>query len=423
MAAPNESPPSSYPQVPTKSLVPEQQEFLNVIKRFHYTQEYDLLSTEKALGEGVNGKVLRVQHRTSKKICAMKTIRYSPKAMNEVSLQYLAQKDCDNIVKIEDVYYCSTSQPGDRHAVFWFYLILELCEGGELFEAIVGPKSRNFNEREVAHIIRQVAQAVYHLHFTLGIAHRDLKPENILLKSADRSKYPVVKLTDFGFAKQSRSSQNSKNLKTPCYTPYYKAPEIPAELNRSTTSAKTLDENGGYDEGCDLWSLGVILYIMLVGRPPFFSTTGQNNMTPGMDKNIRAGKYATHDEKFQSLSSDAKDLIQKMLLVDRRQRIRIDKVVEHPYVTQELQSIASNIPSYDTYHNVNKWMNTNLQPQRPVSQKINLTLPEPNLVNGRKRNSRLGDKRKWPLTAAKVEPISPKMVKSSSEESGKGSGE
>ena len=312
--------PASNPQVPYVSLLSYQQEILNdVVKRYDYTQEYKPVK-DLPLGEGVNGKVVKVRNIKTGKLCAMKTIEHCPKAMMEVSLHYLAQRgDCKYICKIEDIFYI---QRADMNNKFYFYLVMELCEGGELFEAIVGRKSRNFNEKQVAMVMRQVVEAVYHLHFTLGIAHRDLKPENILLISADRRLQPEIRLTDFGFAKQSRNKENEKNLKTPCYTPYYAPPEI---FNNSMK----------YDEACDLWSLGVILYIMLVGRPPFFSTTGRNDLTPGMRRNIDQGKYAQNDERFLSLSKEAQDLIKNMLLVNKEQRITIDRVIKHPYIKQE----------------------------------------------------------------------------------------
>ena len=199
----------------------------------------------------------------------------------------MAQRDCKYICKIEDIFY--KKRTSDDHN--YFYIIMELCTGGELFEAIVGEKCRHFNERDVAIVMRQVVEAVNHLHLKLGIAHRDLKPENILLTSSDVSRPPEIRLTDFGFARQSRNVHNRPALKTPVYTPYYVDPGIVAILDNKDEAAK-------YNESCDIWSLGVILYIMLVGRPPFFSTTGKNTLTPGMKKNISLGHYQKEDINF-----------------------------------------------------------------------------------------------------------------------------
>ena len=159
--------------------------------------------------------------------------------------------------------------------------MMENCEGGELFDYLMHrmqKKSENndatiFTERELADIIRQICSALKHLHTTLGIAHRDLKPENLLLtKNFTPLSSGKIKLTDFGFAKEAHKNQ----LKTACYTPYYAPPEVLG--------------SGNYNYACDIWSLGVILYILLTGKPPFYSASGQNCLTPGMKHKIQENK-------------------------------------------------------------------------------------------------------------------------------------
>ena len=125
------------------------------------------------------------------------------------------------------------------------FLVLELCKGGELFDKIINKKF--LTEKEAAGIFRVIVQAVDYLH-KHGVVHRDLKPSNILF--ADNTDRPEsLRIIDFGFAKQLRDTNGL--LMTPCYTANYAAPEV---LKRQ-----------GYDAACDIWSLGVMLYIMLSG--------------------------------------------------------------------------------------------------------------------------------------------------------------
>jgi p90 ribosomal S6 kinase len=130
------------------------------------------------------------------------------------------------------------------------YLVLELCRGGELFDKILS--KRFLTEREAAGTMKVIAGVVDYLHRN-GVVHRDLKPSNILY--ADGSDRPeALRIIDFGFAKQLRDENGL--LMTPCYTANYAAPEV---LKRQ-----------GYDAACDIWSLGVLLYIMLSGYVLFF---------------------------------------------------------------------------------------------------------------------------------------------------------
>ena len=125
------------------------------------------------------------------------------------------------------------------------YLVLELCRNGELLDKMLAKKS--LTEKEAASILRGIVNAVDYLHRN-GVVHRDLKPSNILY--ADSSEKPEsLRIIDFGFAKQLRDENGL--LMTPCYTAHYAAPEV---LKKQ-----------GYDAACDIWSLGVLLYIMLSG--------------------------------------------------------------------------------------------------------------------------------------------------------------
>lgn len=160
-------------------------------------------------------------------------------------------------------------------------------------------------------MVRQIAMATAHLH-SLNIAHRDLKPENLLY--ADSSLSAPLKLTDFGFAKETTAGLD---LKTPCYTPYYVAPEVLGPES--------------YDKMCDSWSLGVITYILLCGYPPFYSNHGAA-ISPGMRRRIRQGQYDFPNPEWNRVSNQAKDLIRGLLRTDPQSRLTVEQVVNNPWI-------------------------------------------------------------------------------------------
>ncbi|CAN7988138.1 unnamed protein product, partial [Ixodes hexagonus] len=238
------------------------------------TQDYSI--SDQVLGLGINGKVVECYHRTAGSKFALKVLRDNVKARREVDLHWRAS-NCQHIVNIADVY--ENAYGGNRCLL----VVMECMEGGELFQRIQERAEGAFTEREAAEIIRDICKAVAHLH-RMNIAHRDLKPENLLYSKPDDS--AVLKLTDFGFAKETT---NFNSLQTPCYTPYYVAPEVLGPER--------------YDKSCDMWSLGVIMYILLCGFPPFYSNHGLA-ISPGMKKRIRAGQYDFPNPEWKHVSQD-----------------------------------------------------------------------------------------------------------------------
>lgn len=341
-------------EIPSTSLIPQQNEILrdeSIVKRTRLSEEYVYAESDRQsiLGQGVSGPVLKLKNIQTGRIFAMKQIRVNSTTAREVTLHYIAQKECEYVTGIEDIFI---NRCHDRE---YFYLIMEYCEGGELFDAITGKNNRHFTERQVASIVRQISTALLHLHTKLGIAHRDLKPENVLLKSKDPSQEPQVRLSDFGFAKQAKDPSNHPALKTACYTPYYAAPEIFG--------------NERYNVACDVWSLGVILYIMLTGEPPFYSIHGKNAMTPNMKGKLQRGDYKKYGPKWEKISGEAQDLIKNMLDVNKDTRITIRGVMAHPYITKDLQMFDADVKiefdSQDQYiqeelRNINQQMGNNL---------------------------------------------------------------
>ncbi|KAK2091198.1 MAP kinase-activated protein kinase 3 [Saguinus oedipus] len=227
----------------------------------------------------------------------------SPKARQEVDHHWQASGG-PHIVCILDVY------ENMHHGKRCLLMIMECMEGGELFSRIQERGDQAFTEREAAEIMRDIGTAIQFLH-SHNIAHRDVKPENLLYTSKEKD--AVLKLTDFGFAKET--TQNA--LQTPCYTPYYVAPEVLGPEK--------------YDKSCDMWSLGVIMYILLCGFPPFYSNTGQA-ISPGMKRRIRLGQYGFPNPEWSEVSEDAKQLIRLLLKTDPTERLTITQFMNHPWI-------------------------------------------------------------------------------------------
>ncbi|XP_028401585.1 MAP kinase-activated protein kinase 2-like [Dendronephthya gigantea] len=274
-------------------------------KKSPITDVYTITTT--VLGVGINGKVVEcVEKKTGFKY-ALKVLQDNAKSRRELGLHWKAGA-CPFIVKIKEVYENKFMRRDSLLAV------MECMTGGELFEAIQRRSETHqpFTEREAAEIIRTVTLALAHLH-SMDIAHRDLKPENLLF--TNKQPNAVLKLTDFGFAKET--TPDKLTLQTPCYTPYYVAPEVLGPQM--------------YDKSCDMWSLGVIMYILLCGFPPFYSNHGAA-ISPGMKKRIRQGQYSFPDPEWSNVSTQAKELIRGLLKTNPHERYTVEKVINNPWI-------------------------------------------------------------------------------------------
>uniref|UniRef100_A0A8C5NEX7 non-specific serine/threonine protein kinase n=1 Tax=Gouania willdenowi TaxID=441366 RepID=A0A8C5NEX7_GOUWI len=223
--------------------------------------------------------------------------------------------------------------PGhSRSRVFREVEMLYQCQGSILAHI---HKRRHFSEQEACVVVQDIASALDFLH-NKGMAHRDLKPENILCES--EHKISPVKICDFdlgsGIKLNSDSSPiSTPELLTPCGSAEYMAPEVVEAFSEEATI---------YDKRCDLWSLGVILYIMLSGYPPFVGRCGgdcgwelgepchtcQNTLF----ESIQEGKYEFPEKEWAHISSSAKDLISKLLVRDAKNRLSASQVLQHPWV-------------------------------------------------------------------------------------------
>jgi len=188
------------------------------------------------------------------------------------------------------------------------YMVMDLLEGGELFDRIVAKGS--YSENEAARVVRIVAEGLQYLHKN-GIVHRDLKPENLIYQST--SDEALLKITDFGLAK-IRNPDKAVQLRTACGTPGYVAPEVL--------------EGKQYGKEVDLWSLGVILYILLCGFPPFYDES-----TAGLYRQIKNGQYDYPDPYWTEISDEAKEVVSGLLTVDPKKRSSPEDLLSMSWVT------------------------------------------------------------------------------------------
>jgi len=263
------------------------------------------------LGRGGFSVVRKGTHKQTGIPYAIKIIE---KNQSEEELQLL-QREIDimrklkhkNIIGLEEVY--------DESA--YIYLVLELVTGGELFDQIVSRGT--YSERDAANVIRQILEAVEYMHDN-GIAHRDLKPENLLCGGSHGD---VIKVTDFGLSKDFGTA----TLRTSFGTPDYVAPEVL--------------KGQPYDNSVDVWSIGVITYILLCGFPPFYGSNDQQ-----IFEKILKAEYDFPSPDWDGISQEAKDFIRAILVLDYNQRPTASDCLEAPWITSsapanELQRLES----------------------------------------------------------------------------------
>lgn len=267
----------------------------------------------RVLGRGVSSVVYLCTHKATGEEFAVKIIDKSrvedaDAVRNEVAcLRALGRHP--NIIHLRDEF----------DSVSATYLVFELALGGELFDQLT--KRVYFSERHARAIMRQLLSALMHIH-THGYVHRDLKPENILLTESGQ-----VKIADFGLAIVLPAG--APLLHEVCGTPGYMAPEV-IECHIHPTTAD------GYGRPVDLWACGVIMYTLLVGFPPFWSSSRIQLM-----RMIRAGRYSFVSTYWDHISVEAKDLISKLLVVDPRRRLTVDQALDHAWILGSISGAAS----------------------------------------------------------------------------------
>lgn len=321
----------STPCFPLKESLDQSRSDLNIsidskmfvsLKTGKVTDHYKI---SNVLGVGAYGKVTRVIHKRTNQERALKAIKISEtahetseKASRKLFTEASMLKDLDypNIIKLFDVFK-------DQK---YYYMVTEYCSGGELFEKI--QKQNGFSEKMAADYMKQLLSAISYLH-SKRICHRDLKPENLLLNS--KSPDAKIKLIDFGV---SCKFTPGKKMKEKVGTAYYIAPEV---LRKS------------YDEKCDVWSCGVILYIMLCGYPPF-----AGNSDKEIFSKIKNSSLKFPEGDWTNVSSEAKSLVKRMLEYEPVRRLSAQEALGNKWIqknTKEKQldpMILQNLRLFNT---------------------------------------------------------------------------
>jgi len=265
----------------------------------------DMYDLSINLGKGTFGTVERCTHRQTNKLRAIKSIPkkkvYHPDRLaHEVEVMRMLEHP--HILKLYETF------EDDKY----IYIIMELCRGGELLEKLTSLRGGGLSEGAVASVMRQVVGAVHYMH-QQHVCHRDLKPENFLLmQEVPDVAEAHVKVIDFGFA---TLFEPGGFMRTRACTNNYVAPEV---------------LGGCYNESCDIWSLGVIVYVLLSGQKPFWGTNEVDMLAKV--------KSCTYDfespDCWASISEDAKDLIRHILVLDVGRRLSAEKALQHIWIAQ-----------------------------------------------------------------------------------------
>lgn len=240
---------------------------------------------------------------TAVKIISKKKLSEDDLASLAMEIEILGCLNHPHIIKLYETY--------DEGADI--YIVTELVEGGELFDRIVA--KTNYTEKEARDLIKLLLETLAYMH-DQGVVHRDLKPENLLLCSENDDS--DIKIADFGFAKRV-ADLNPRE--TACGTPGYVAPEIL--------------RGDSYSTEVDIWSMGVICYVLLAGYPPFYDEDQKK-----LFKKIKEGRYYFHEEYWSNTSPEAIDLIKRMLCVNQKERWSAARLLQHPWILDSDEKLA-----------------------------------------------------------------------------------
>ncbi|XP_052006510.1 calcium/calmodulin-dependent protein kinase type II delta chain-like isoform X14 [Xyrauchen texanus] len=291
-----------------------------IVTSTRFTDEYQLY---EELGKGAFSIVRRCVKKSTGQEYAAKIINTKKLSARDHQKLEREARICrllkhPNIVRLHD----SISEEG------FHYLVFDLVTGGELFEDIVAREY--YSEADASHCINQILESVSHIH-QHDIVHRDLKPENLLL--ASKMKGAAVKLADFGLAIEVQGDQQA--WFGFAGTPGYLSPEV---LRKDP-----------YGKPVDIWACGVILYILLVGYPPFWDEDQHK-----LYQQIKAGAYDFPSPEWDTVTPEAKNLINQMLTINPAKRITADQALKHPWICQR-STVASMMHRQETVECLRKF--------------------------------------------------------------------
>ena len=273
------------------------------IKDINPEQDYRKL---KMISEGQNSSVYEVQNRVTDIIRSMKIIKKNPGSSKQDEkdiidqINILKKIDHPNIVKMFEFYNYQD----------YYSIIAEFCKGGQFYEEIRAKAP--FDEKYTAYVMYQIFSAINYCH-KLNIIHRDLKPENIFIVNRYKNNYyPNIKIADFGMGTMIEKNKFQNKL---VGSIHYVAPEVIEKR---------------YNEKCDIWSCGVIMYALLSRNPPFGGDTEEEIIYK-----IKKGNYDLKSHPFDKISESGKDLIRKLLTKDIKQRISAQDALNHPWFKEQ----------------------------------------------------------------------------------------
>lgn len=276
----------------------------DVRKRYHINP--------KEIGHGHYGIVRKCMDRETKEWYAIKSILKSKVNKVEIlkrEIEILAEVDHKNIIKLIEVH----------EDLKYIHLITELCTGGELFDRIIAKSQTpegHYSEKDAANLVASILSAIAYCH-ERQIVHRDLKPENFLFVSQDEN--APIKIIDFGLSRHEATGQGI--MRTKVGTPYYVAPEV---LRKE------------YTKMCDIWSIGVITYILLCGYPPFYGDSDNQ-----IFDSVKAGRFDFPSPEWDTISDSAKDFVCSLLKLDPSKRLTATQALGHQWIRKQTQHRSS----------------------------------------------------------------------------------
>mmetsp|Transcript_73996 Transcript_73996/g.154272 ORF Transcript_73996/g.154272 Transcript_73996/m.154272 type:complete len:734 (+) Transcript_73996:87-2288(+) len=284
-----------------------------------------------ALGSGNSGCVTVAKNLRTGMLRAVKTIhrlRIDDLAKFKQEIEIMKMMDHPNVIKLYEHFEDAKN----------FHLVMELCAGGDLFDHII--QARDFSEKHAAHVMDQILKGINYIHLR-QVAHRDIKPENFLLCNKEPIEHNTIKIIDFGL---SHICAPGQVLTTRLGTPTYVAPEV---------------LRGAYGQPADIWSCGVVLYVLLSGKPPFDGPTDQHTF-----RAIRAGEYSFSGVCWERVSAEAKELIRGMICLSPMLRLTAGEALSNDWMRSTMGAEPSKAHTKalgaELVENLRRYKNANL---------------------------------------------------------------
>ncbi|XP_073897149.1 serine/threonine-protein kinase 33 [Castor canadensis] len=305
----------------------------------------------RILGQGSFGMVIEATNKETETKWAIKKVNKEKAGSSAVKLlerevSILKSVKHEHIIHLEQIFETPKKM----------YLVMELCEDGELKEIL--DRKGHFSENETRWIIQSLASAIAYLH-NKDIVHRDLKLENIMVKSsfvnANNELNLNIKVTDFGLAVKKHGSRSEAMMQSTCGTPIYMAPEV---INAHD-----------YSQQCDIWSIGVIMYLLLCGEPPFLASSEEK-----LFELIRKGELHFEDPLWESISDCAKSVLKQLMKVDPAHRITAKELLDNQWLTG---NTLSSVRPINVLEMMKEWKNNpESDDECKTDEKINWSLQE-----------------------------------------------